>query len=534
MRGRFAHASLRTTCGTKVRRGFTLTELLVAIGVLVIVIVATARIFGTVSKVTGAGQANADLLQTAQSVERQLRDDISRISREGFLVIESIDVSNSVNGPTAPLLNPALSPSATLRSDRLAFFIEGSLTSSQFAGSQQLSGTFDSGSGETKYTLPVNQASVARVYFGHGVQVPVVSRDPSLAGADAFPVLGTGLPLLPWTFDFASDGPDLTMQKWDTGANVKDVSATQPLATKWILARQLVLLADDGANGFGFYNQTNTLNSKKNSTRYLWLDAPTGTGNTYDPGAASSRVDISAHTLDKLRADCTNNGKNTLGNTRAQMLRVLNDPNDPSTAVPMRFPRVESVAPSMNRADQMLTNTALAVGCSSFEVDWTWADRTGRVDDPNTLRPFDPTPASVSSGDEFVGLYLAKNGEQPWFGFPNTARGVQPLSNALPYTGAAPSRWGSVGLPIYRKNIEGTAIATYPGLPGVQVYRAVFGYNQDRPVEINETTGNVVASPALGYTPWPSALRITMTLHDPRQRFAEGRTFQFVVELPQR
>ena len=372
-------------------RGFTLTELLVAIGVLVVVIVATARIFGTVSKVTGAGEANADLLQTAQAIERQIRDDVARVSRDGFIVIESIAVPNNVNGAGAPLLNPAIGSGNVLRSDRLLFFVEGSFTSSQFAGSQQLSSVFDSTTGETKYTLPLNQATAARVYYGHGVQVPVVSRDASLGGADPFPLLGTNLPLMPWTFDFASDGPDLTMVKWDTGANVKDVSATQPSAPQWILARQPMLLADDGANGFTFYNQTNLLNNKKNATRFLWFDKPTGSNATFDPGVASNRIDICAHTFDKLRADCTANGTNTIAATRNQMLRTLSD----STAtVPMRYPRVERIAPSMNRADEMLTSSALASGCSSFAVEWTWTDGTGRSNDPNSGRPFDPSPVA--------------------------------------------------------------------------------------------------------------------------------------------
>ena len=36
------------------------------------------------------------------------------------------------------------------------------------------------------------------------------------------------------------------------------------------------------------------------------------------------------------------------------------------------------------------------------------------------------------------------------------------------------------------------------------------------------------------YTPLPSALRITMRLHDPLGRIEGGREFQFIVNLPQR
>ncbi len=38
----------------------------------------------------------------------------------------------------------------------------------------------------------------------------------------------------------------------------------------------------------------------------------------------------------------------------------------------------------------------------------------------------------------------------------------------------------------------------------------------------------------LGYTPWPSAIRITMTVHDTDTRLESGRELQFVIELPAR
>jgi hypothetical protein len=36
------------------------------------------------------------------------------------------------------------------------------------------------------------------------------------------------------------------------------------------------------------------------------------------------------------------------------------------------------------------------------------------------------------------------------------------------------------------------------------------------------------------YTPWPSALRITATFHDPQGAIEGGRTLQFTIPLPQR
>lgn len=509
-------------------RGFTLTELLVAVAVLIVVIIATARIFGTVSKVTGAGEANADLLQIAQTLERQIRDDLSRLSRDGFIVVESISVPNSVNGPTAPLLNSALPSNATLRSDRLVFFIEGDFASTQYSGSDDK--IFDSGSGTTSW--PIKQATASRILYGHGVQL--LNAPPF---ADAFPLLSNGQPLLPWTVDFPSDGPDLSTRNWTTGAFGPDIIATQPSAREWTLARQSLLLADDGVGGLLRYFALPT--QPKNSTVAIWANPTQAQGPNFDPGPMSSRVDIAASTLNAIRQTITAFGTNNAAAQRTQLLRSLNDFSSPNS---LRFPRAERVAPGVDRVDQMVTNPTIAGHCSSFIVEWTWSDGTGRVIDPSTGLPVDPSPASPGSGDEWVGIIVNPSfptgtpsfAEQPWFGLPDASRGVTALSQAATYTGGACSGpWGCLGAPIYAENVEGsTVVSTIPGQPGVQVYRATFGLNASRPYEIDPTTGVPAEGPDLNYTPWPTALRFTVTLHDPRQRFTEGRTFQFVVELP--
>jgi prepilin-type N-terminal cleavage/methylation domain-containing protein len=76
----------------------------------------------------------------------------------------------------------------------------------------------------------------------------------------------------------------------------------------------------------------------------------------------------------------------------------------------------------------------------------------------------------------------------------------------------------------------------------VLIYEATFGYNHDTPVRetvggMNDLNGNTISQmidPYLGYTPWPSAIRVTMTLHDPQGRMESGRQVQFVIELPRR
>ena len=48
----------------------------------------------------------------------------------------------------------------------------------------------------------------------------------------------------------------------------------------------------------------------------------------------------------------------------------------------------------------------------------------------------------------------------------------------------------------------------------------------------NATTGNNNYVYQNTYSPWPTAVRITMRLHDPRNVIEGGRVFQFVVPLP--
>jgi hypothetical protein len=80
-------------------------------------------------------------------------------------------------------------------------------------------------------------------------------------------------------------------------------------------------------------------------------------------------------------------------------------------------------------------------------------------------------------------------------------------------------------------------------------YWAIFGYNSREPFFENQLDllndgftddAYLVDAGLLGgdttrrYTPWPSALRITMRLLDRDDRLGSGWTYQFVVDLPER
>ncbi|MGA0420629.1 MAG: prepilin-type N-terminal cleavage/methylation domain-containing protein, partial [Phycisphaerales bacterium] len=166
-------------------RGFTLVELLVAVLVLLVVILAVGRIFSSSGRVTAYGEATSDLLQEAQAIERQMRRDFANLSADGFLAIQCIEVRNDVNfAVTGQLLDPSRPADWLFRADRLICFVDGAIATSAFSPATDIA------SGGTVGGTP--QGAVSRVYYGHGVQFPTAppSTDPCC--------FENGQPLAPW------------------------------------------------------------------------------------------------------------------------------------------------------------------------------------------------------------------------------------------------------------------------------------------------------------------------------------------------
>lgn len=495
------------------RRAFTLTELLVAVVVLLVVIVAVGRVFSTVSKVTQVGQATASFLQSAPAIERQIRRDVERLTREGFLVIRNMRVRNDVNRPTAgataiPLLDPTLAPGAYLRADQLLFFAQGIDASKAFTGTDTLSGTGGN-----------QRAAISRVYIGHAFQV---RGAPQLTDPTGF---NDGTLLSPWAWDAPGD-PQLELATWPNGGNQGLIKGAQPRATEWILARHRTLLADDGGSPL-FYNSLGQFGpALRNSTASIWLDASTGDWalDASDNALRSSRVDISAMLPHEIRRRIlyTSNGADRPWTGAA---------NDQRTAIAdaLFYPRAEILAPSMLRQDQLLVAPALATGVVSFAVDWTWDDGVGRQFDSNGNLLWDGVGNSA-----YLGMVVRPDRPQPWFGISDAERGVQPAGAV-----AAPT-WGGIFPPLAPGAIERYPLSV-TGYPSAQAsaYEAAFGYNETTytVTTFNQATGEYVTNYApviAGYTPFPSALRFTIVLADPQQDGPGRRTLEFTVRLPSR
>ncbi|MDI9411715.1 MAG: hypothetical protein QM519_09315, partial [Bacteroidia bacterium] len=217
------------------------------------------------------------------------------------------------------------------------------------------------------------------------------------------------------------------------------------------------------------------------------------------------------------------------------------------------WPRAERQPPTFEKSDQMLTSGMIAGHCSNFIVEWCWKDGVGRMmeDDRRVKLALDPVNGNVTP---MLGFLSPTNGVAPWIGLPDE---VTSLGFSVPFNQRRGTRTleqvGGVAAPIFAPSIEGPAGAQVlpvvgGGIPAQRVwcYTSVFGFNGTEPTfrvrsNQNPVTGAVIAGqptdwvvPRLDYTPRPSAVRITMTLHDPDRRIDGGREFTFVIDLPER
>ncbi|MEY3021618.1 MAG: hypothetical protein RIS86_816 [Planctomycetota bacterium] len=538
-------------------RAFTLTELLIAVGVLVVVIVAAAKIFSASSKVTAVAEANAEILQTANAIESQIRADIANLPKNAFLIVQQVEVNPE---GTIQTVDPSLG-SAEIRADQLAFFTRGVKTTTQYSGSQESI----AGVGVAQTWTP--ESAVARVYYGHGV---LASTLPVGFGPTTYE--DTNAPLVPWR------GGRVETQRWDTGQFGAAANVPATKASLWPLVRLATLLQTDGGVNPAFASAGVNASMRLFTSRQTSL-GPLSTVNVgnNDPLWTTGRVDVVKWQMDDLLTQHAYqwgangaggggipftrlpNDVHSASSVRLRMLQTLGPWASPATApspangsaqLYVAYPRVEKSALGASRAEQMLTAPVLAANCSSFKVEWTWGDGVGRTWRGNAA-------GSAPAGGERIGMYVAPGAAQPWFGLDDTRvaiaqSAVKPVSNnAIFVNNPNFGPWGTIGPPLVIGDLGSSDLVcsvegpvnrsgdaqtankpvwrTSPAQDSKRVYQAVFGFNQ-------EDTGVIDpgASPRGPYTPLPSALRITLRLHDPLGRIEGGREYQFIVDLPKR
>jgi prepilin-type N-terminal cleavage/methylation domain-containing protein len=629
------------------RRGFTLTEILVAIGVLLAIVLVTGRIFKVITDVASVSTSTTAIMQDAASIERQIRHDVSMLSREGFLTIHGVAVRNDINLDAVgggslvepPLLDPTKSADSWLRCDQLVFFKEAPESSQ----SKNEASTYS--------PFPSAQSLTSMITYGHGIQLPelrgytpfwetdVPEGDPPAGYGHDPRISDLRAELTPWRYDNPGADEDTWLETMYTNysGNTQNIYTTQtpddedlwingsqPDARQWVLARQQILLADDDNKDPDDKSKRQFQSDVPSAMTVFAHDArKTGgsIGGVYNVGdppvLAYGRIDVAATTLDDIRellqTSRTSNASETLrrcmywNETGVDDQISEDDAFDPETdvllieprgikEVPTQFgltsydymdqrffmkdvvcwPRSERSSTGYEKPDLPLADRTIGSACSSFIVEWTWAEGVGQVqvlhdqvEDSSgggpTLEP--PRDADCwhgvhyRTGDPlFSDLTDSELGDpewartdpwlsQRWFGLRDIERGVMPFEEF--YENYPPPGANNLCDVAYLKTMAAYAIDPFSIDREVESggfgqnppdtfeeYWATFGLNQDQPdLPIDRdppgSLGYGVRDIDRSFTPMPTALRFTMTLHDPEGRLEQGVVYQFVVELPQ-
>ena len=172
---------MRTTHSTSrrpfaaIRRAFSLIEALVAVAAIAVIGAALATVFQSVGDTVTGGREISRFNALADRVEQQMRADIDRMSRDGFLLMRHVAVgatrSNPLGLADAPnrrgidpvFLDPEDPSPRARRADELLFFARGQFSTARSPISD---------------TLPPATGSAARIYYGHGVRLPEEQRYP--------------------------------------------------------------------------------------------------------------------------------------------------------------------------------------------------------------------------------------------------------------------------------------------------------------------------------------------------------------------
>lgn len=533
------------------RRAFTISELIVAVGVAVLLIVGVGRIFSTTRTTISTGEASARLTQYGRTLERLLREDFASIIRndQAYMVIRNErlgsgqDVQSRLNRRRGLYFSPEDEETGrdigTVRLDQLVLFTAGDQSSYQYR---------DPFFGQENIIARNESSSVARVWWGHGLRDP--NPDDSIDGIKG------AVGLAGYVARFGEDrnqvgmaGPDLAnkyVRDWvlarqpallytRAAAECDSVQTNQDLlfamspiemfneiSTYWLDTRYFDPPPANRRNGSSYYIRLSTgyvdlidahlSNVMSSVTEYGWkLNRQTGVRERYpDPLDAlypaltgslggidwrqdASRIDVPpSYITDAIDRDQLHPQAGPGVNeqwARQQRYRMMY-----STG---RI-RVETAVPSTDRQDQMLTHATLLQGCSNFEVAWS----TGQINYPegdlvwydinNPANPYAFHPGKTNRDvDE-----QTPSDARTWF-----------LTEVLPPSSGV-----------------GDSFTTVPNVEpqNSDLYYAVFGGF----VPMDNDASRSQA------WPWPKLIRIRATLNDPLGRIEGGRQFEFIFNLP--
>ncbi len=211
------------------RGGFTVLELLVTIGILVLVAAGVGTIFGSIGETVARGRKLSELNQFAARLERVMREDFEEMTKDGFLVIVN---KNANYGQDVQLyrgektdidkdLYPGFSnnPGRVRRSDEIMFFRRGEFETARRAISSGM----------------IASAQEAAIYYGHGQK-----RRPDLIGVNG--LNNFFFNPQPWDSNYDYSGG---RNQAGLGVTATDGGQLNPneFARDWSLLRQVTLLS---------------------------------------------------------------------------------------------------------------------------------------------------------------------------------------------------------------------------------------------------------------------------------------------------
>ncbi|MFG0258674.1 MAG: type II secretion system protein J [Phycisphaerales bacterium JB043] len=247
------------------RTGFTLTELLVAIGAVSVLTVGIGRVVASINDIVARGGAIEEVQASARAIEQIMRRDFELLNQmsadETYIAIRSQELGS----PTRPIYHDEddrradrqagvtpYSPGSraiTRRLDEIVF-IAGDSNESNFV-SKQVNGF---------YSASQTSASRARIYYGHGLKPKPYNPDhgpgdpypewPARDPADRYPnnpIAPRVPPRVPEPDGYFGDPPATNDPSKLTSIN--RLFGRNQYANSWALARQPILLAGSEAMG---------------------------------------------------------------------------------------------------------------------------------------------------------------------------------------------------------------------------------------------------------------------------------------------
>lgn len=235
------------------RSAFTVVEMLVVIGILAVVSVGVATIFQSIGETVSRGRKLSELNQFAARMERVMRDDFDRMTRDGFLVIIN---KNAGGGRDVQLYRGETTDrdgnnieGSPRRSDEIMFFARGDYVSQRRAISPNM----------------IASSNEASIYYGHGQK-----RRPQIAVSD--PAFDDPQNLFfnpqPWDNNF-----DASL---DTRVGFSTPGFVNPneFARDWSLLRVVTLLTNPAGAGQQVPQELFGLSSDNTNDRPRMTDSP--------------------------------------------------------------------------------------------------------------------------------------------------------------------------------------------------------------------------------------------------------------------